>query len=94
MSKYVRVEDANYTWEFPAKLIAENYAKYYSEGCGEDFALLVSDLLSSEYDIFDWFYNNMDWGDVEDQATIVETRQPDKYPSEFASYTVVEREDG
>ena len=87
--KYLRVTmDDGSQWDIPAKIIAENRAKYYAEHdtgktSGEEFDRVfkeeVENLLNGEddYDIQDWAVNNMNWSDVKDVAVKVSTKEID-----------------
>lgn len=71
--KYIEITDGNYTWEFRASLIAQNRATYYAENDSdttyeEEFNYTISD----DYELRDWFLNNMDWKDVSSSARLKE----------------------
>lgn len=70
--KYIRVTMPDGSkWDVPAKVVAESYAKYYSD---EDTGYCEYD---DEYDLImgdnvglvDWAENNMDWTEVSDAAS-------------------------
>ena len=68
--KYLRVTMPDGSkWDVPARLVAENRAKYYAKNdpdttYEEEFEFTMSD----EYELFDWAADNMNWEDVEEFA--------------------------
>jgi len=59
-------------WDVPARVIAENRAKYYAEVDSdttyqEEFEFTMSD----NYELKDWAAGNMNWSDVENHAQYV-----------------------
>jgi hypothetical protein len=76
-------------WDIPAKIIAENRAKYYAEHdtdktSGEEFDKVFKEeveLLLNDPDgedvIIDWAANNMNWSDVKDFAVKVSDMEVD-----------------
>ena len=76
--KYLRVTMGDGSkWDIPARLIAEDRARYYTKrDTGKEsgiefdkaFEELIADALEDTYEIIDWASNNMNWSDVEDVA--------------------------
>lgn len=69
--KRVRVKYNGYTWSFPAHLIAKDRAQYYAEHdeettYSEEFDFTIND----DYQLKDWFVNNMNWSDVSKYARL------------------------
>lgn len=72
--KYLRItmpDDSK--WDVPAKIIAENRAKYFAKvdpdtTYAEEFEFTMTD----EYELIDWASGNMDWEDVRNYAQKVE----------------------
>jgi len=72
--KYLRITMPDGSkWDVPARLVAENRAKYYAEKnpdnpsqstYEEEFEYAMSD----DYELKDWAAGNMDWEDVEEFA--------------------------
>jgi hypothetical protein len=67
------------TYEVPARVIAENRAKYYAETDGyeldsNEYFDEVNRALDDEFLIFDWVQNNMDWYGLEPYAVWVENK--------------------
>jgi hypothetical protein len=72
-TKYFRVKDGGYSWIFPAHLVAKNRAEYYAKNDSDttyedEFAFTIDD----DYELKDWFLNNMDWKDVSKNARLEE----------------------
>lgn len=81
MTKVLRIEDEGFVWEVPAEAIAKNRATYYAENdkdttYDEEFEFTMG----SNYELRDWFFNNMNWEDVEADAKLVATPAPRKEP--------------
>lgn len=81
MVKVLRIDDSGFVWDVPAAKIAHNRASYYEEydkdtTFDEEFAFTMAD----DYEIHDWFFNNMDWEDVAESATLIKQPQPLKAP--------------
>lgn len=77
--KYIYVEfNENEIWKFPASIVADNRAKYYSERdkdttYEEEYEFTMSD----ESELIDWMMNNMDWCDVSSQSIFVSRKEID-----------------
>ena len=73
------------TWEFPASIVAEGRARYYEgrePGCyQEEFDYTMS----NDYELLDWASNNMDWKDVMEHATLVDTDKWVDYSNEWVN---------
>lgn len=70
--KVLRIADDGFVWDVPAEAIAKNRATYYAENdkdttYDEEF----EHTMGSNYELRDWFFNNMDWDDVKDAAKLV-----------------------
>ena len=79
------MEDSS-KWDIPAKIIAEDRAKYYAEhDTKTQFGLLFDAVfkqelengLTNDYEIHDWAENNMNWSDVKAIAVKVLTKEVD-----------------
>jgi len=76
--KYLRVAMPDGSvWDVPAKIIADNRAKYYAEIDPDttyegEFDFTMTD----RYELKDWAANNMDWDEVEKYATKAADRRP------------------
>ena len=92
--KVLRINDSGFVWDVPAEAIAKNRATYYAEGdkdttYDEEFSFTMGD----DYELRDWFFNNMDWDDVADVAKLIATPAPLKAPrlnADALGATVVE----
>jgi hypothetical protein len=81
MTKVLRINDSGFVWEVPAEAIAKNRASYYAENdkdttYDEEFNFTMGD----NYELRDWFFNNMDWDDVESVAKLVASPTPRAKP--------------
>lgn len=77
MAKILRIEDCGFVWEVPAEAIAKNRATYYAERdkdttYDDEFNFTMSD----DFELRDWFFNNMDWDDVKGAAKLTATPAP------------------
>lgn len=77
--KYYTVTMSNGdVYGIPASVIAHNYAEYYA-GKGEDYEENYNDMVdwfdSGDFAFADWAKNNMNWNEVEDFATLLESKQ-------------------
>lgn len=77
MVKVLKIDDGGFVWHVPAEAIAKNRATYYAENdkdttYEEEFNFTMGD----NYELRDWFFNNMDWDDVKDEAKLVATPAP------------------
>jgi hypothetical protein len=94
MSKVLRIDDGGYVWEVPAEVIAKNRATYYAERdkdttYDEEFNFTMGD----DFELRDWFFNNMDWSDVKDATKLVATPKPKTEPrlnSDFLEADIVD----
>lgn len=82
--KYVYFDFPNgERWRVPARLIADDRARYYAEkdhpndveAQREAKAIEVDFALNDSAELFDWLRNNMDWEDVEPHATQIDGPQ-------------------
>jgi hypothetical protein len=74
MPKFLRIDDGGFVWEVPAEVIAKNRATYYAENdkdttYKDEFEFTLGD----NFELRDWFFNNMDWEDVAGEAKLVAT---------------------
>lgn len=75
MPKVIRVEMPDDTvWDIPARIVAIDRAKYYAEKdtdttYDDEYRYAMSK--DGETDLIDWLENNMDWFDVESEASEV-----------------------
>lgn len=81
MAKVLKIDDGGFVWHVPAEVIAKNRATYYAENdkdatYDEEFNFTMGD----DYELRDWFFNNMDWDDVKDAAKLVATPAPRAEP--------------
>lgn len=81
MSKVLRIEDEGFVWHVPAEAIAKNRATYYAKSdkdtaYEDEFKFTMSD----NYELRDWFFNNMDWEDVEKDAHLVRSPETPTRP--------------
>jgi hypothetical protein len=70
--KYFIVKTTEGTFRFPASIVAEARAKYYSEVDSDTtYAEEYNYTINDDSELEDWFSNNMDWEDVEKHAQVV-----------------------
>ncbi len=73
----------------PARVIAEDRAKYYSTVDGYDkgsneWEAEVQNALNDEFEIYDWAGNNMDWADLVPYAKKIEDLTDLDYEDEWS----------
>jgi hypothetical protein len=74
MTKVLKITDSGFIWEVPGEAIAKNRATYYA---ARDKDTTYDDefgfTMENDYELRDWFLNNMDWSDVASEAKLVRT---------------------
>ena len=85
--KYIEVTDGDYTWKFRASVVAKNRAEYYaSVDSDTTYDDEFKQTMEDDYELRDWFLNNMDWKDVAKNATLKE--QPFKLSPDLSDEKV------
>ena len=65
MKKVLKIKRCIFTWQIDASAIADHRAKYYAEEDSDTTYQEEYDFCMSEnYQILDWYSNNMDWKDI------------------------------
>jgi hypothetical protein len=68
-------------YTIPAELIAQKRTEYYAENDGfeKDSIDWIKefDISMAPSELYDWLQNDMDWADVKDHATKMESSEPD-----------------
>lgn len=59
-------------WEVPARIVAEDRAKYYSKKREENYHEVFKETMDDDFEIKDWASNNMNWDDVKELAKKVQ----------------------
>jgi len=94
MAKVLKIDDSGFVWHVPAEVIAKSRATYYAENdkdttYDEEFEYTMGD----DYELWDWFFGNMDWDDVAAVAKLVATPAPLTAPrinSEILGATIID----
>lgn len=85
--KYIRVADGDYVWSFPARLVAKHRAEYYArEDADTTYDREFAHTIDNDFELNDWFLNNMDWEDVSKFARL--DKQPFKLKPNLSEATV------
>ncbi len=72
-------------WSVPAKVIAENRARYFADSDPETtFGNEVDFAMQNDYELTDWAKNNMNWSDVAPHAIRIGDRPAD-YDEEWTN---------
>jgi len=58
-------------YQIPAKVIAEDKARYYAKEHGASYTSIIHETMNDDYEIEDWASNNMNWDEVEKFAKLV-----------------------
>ena len=68
--KYLRITMPDGSlWDVPARLVAEDRAKYYAEKDPDTtYEEMFEATMSDDFDLKDWAADNMNWEDVETHA--------------------------
>ena len=73
MEKFLRVTMPDGSlWDVPARVIADNRAKYYAEGDPGEYEEEFRFTMDDNFELRDWAANNMDWDEVKSYAVKVE----------------------
>ncbi len=74
MSKKIEITFSNgVVYSIPAKIVAEDRADYYATQDDGDYDEIFKQemwVLDDELELLDWMRGNMDWEDVEEEATL------------------------
>lgn len=92
MKKYMQVESHGYVWRVDAEKIADNRARYYAD---LDSDTIYEDefqyTMEDDYELSDWFLNNMDYHDLKDHWVLIFEPEPLTEPDfDNCEYTTVE----
>lgn len=76
MAKFIYITTENkYVYKVPARVVAESRAEHYKEdGYEEEYKYTME----SDFELSDWFNNNMDWDDVKKHAVLVSAPEQDE----------------
>lgn len=82
MKKFVRIQfHTGHVYEVPASVIADDRTSYYAmqepERTREQHSFETRELFKSDFNLFDWAKNNMNWSDLKKYARMVEFKAPD-----------------
>lgn len=80
MTKVIRIEDGGFVWHVPLMAIAENRADHYAEDPDTTRQEEIDYVMGDDFEGLDWFLNNMDFCDVANVATLVETPKHKEEP--------------
>lgn len=93
--KYLFIEFPNgEVFKVPAEVVAEDRAAYYAELDSERYEDTTYEevfndekehALSDRLELLDWAGNNMNWGDLEDEAEKVDLDRSISYEDEFTN---------
>lgn len=94
--KNLEVSYQGHVWHVPAEYIAKHRAKYYGDNdpdttFEEEFEYTMGD----NYEIKDWFLNNMNWSDVASVAVLVKSEaviEPDVFSEDCEISVIGEHE--
>lgn len=90
MEKYLKIRFPNGDlFVIPARIIADNRAKYYSTIDGYDKGSIeweeeIQNALNDEFEIYDWAGNNMNWADLVPYAKKIEDLSDYDYEDEWS----------
>ena len=72
-------------WDVPLQIIADSRDQHYKDE-NEDTIKFIRARQLDEYDLIDWFSNNMNWSDVSKYAVKVEEDiEPFDYEDDFSN---------
>lgn len=95
MKKVLELNDKGFVWHIDADFIAKHRANHYAKGEPDHvFQEEYNHAMSDDFELYDWYGNNMDWEDVpEENKRMVENPSVPSKPSYNASSNVVEIDD-
>lgn len=71
--KYLTITENGYVYAVPAEVIAKDRANWYKDEEDNSFEEEFKYTMENNFEISEWFSNNMNWEDVEQYATLIET---------------------
>lgn len=71
--KYLTVKENGYVYAVPAEVIAKSRAEHYKDDPDSSYDEEFKYTMESNFELDEWFNNNMNWEDVEKFATLIET---------------------
>lgn len=79
--KVLQITQDGFVWQVPAELVAKDRATYYAENdesttYDEEYEYT----LRTDYELEDWFLNNMNWEDVAEGAKLVKNPEVPEHP--------------
>jgi hypothetical protein len=82
VKKFVQISfSTGHVYEVPTQAIAEDRTRYYAMSdpgrTREQHAAETQMLFASEFDLFDWAKNNMNWSDLQKTSRLVAFNPPD-----------------
>lgn len=77
--KYIQITtENNYVYRVPASVVADHRAEHYANNDPDTtFESEHEYTMSSDFELTDWFCNNMNWDDVEHAAELYESPKQD-----------------
>lgn len=79
MAKFIQItSQQGFVYKVPAEVIAASRAKYYEDDPDSSYQEEYDYTLGSNYELSDWFSNNMNWEDVQEHAILVSSPTKDE----------------
>lgn len=77
MAKFIYITTKQgYTYKVPADVVAKDRANHYKDESPEAYQEEYDYTMSSDFELTDWFGNNMNWEDVAQYANLVSAPTP------------------
>lgn len=90
--KIIEIKQEGFTWHVPLLAVAENRADHYADDPDTTREEEIAYVMGDSFEGLDWFANNMDFADVRDVATLMETRGKPSEPDCNAETDIIEIE--
>lgn len=88
--KVIEINDAGFVWHVPLRAVADHRARYYAEKDPDTTYQEEFDYVMDDHgEGLDWFWNNMDFREVADEASLVSVPAVKKEPDPNAERRVV-----
>ena len=88
--KVIEINDEGFVWHVPLLAVAEHRARYYADDPDTTFDEEVEYVMGDDYEGIDWFANNMDFSDIANVATLVQTPPLKAEPDMNAEKSIID----
>lgn len=90
--KYLTITENGYVYAVPAEVIAKDRANWYKDEEDNSFEEEFKYTMENNFEISEWFSNNMNWEDVSEFAVLIETPEYEEPSAGMSETDVVDFE--